>query len=401
MDKPARPCQNAGRFTKLPRDDAMPRTEIGSSERLLEELRGWVETETPTTDALAVNRLADRAEAGLRAVGGAVTRIPGRDGFGDTLVCRTPGPGGDGVAPVVVAGHLDTVWDHGTLDGAMPFRIDGAKAHGPGIYDMKAGSFMAFHSVREILRQKVATRSPIVLLLTPDEEVGSPTSRGPIEEAARGARAVLIPEPAGAGGACVTARKGVGRFEIAVDGVSAHAGGNWSEGRSAIVALSRLVLRIHAMTDLAAGITTNVAPVWGGTRPNVIAPEAGCEVDLRVPTIALGERLEAEILALAGTEDGVRVTVTGGMNRPPFAETPAIRALYEQARALAAAHGYDLPVQHRGGGSDGNFTAALGVPTLDGLGCTGAGAHAPHEHILWPDLAPRCATLCALLEEIG
>ena len=375
----------------------MPRTEIGTSDRLLAELRGWVEAETPTTDPAAVNRLLDRCQAELSAVGGALERLPGRDGYGDTLVCRTPGEG----PPVVVAGHLDTVWDHGTLASSMPWRVEGAKAHGPGIYDMKAGSFFAFHSVREILRQKTPTRRPVTLLLTPDEEVGSPTSRAPIEQAARGARAVLIPEPAGAGGACVTARKGVGRFDIRIEGVSAHAGGNWSEGRSAVVALAQVILKIHAMTDLAAGITTNVAPIRGGTRPNVIPPEASCEVDLRVPTIALGERLEAAILGLAGEHDGIRITVTGGMNRPPFAETPEIRALYDQARALAAKHGYDLPSQHRGGGSDGNFTAALGVPTLDGLGCTGAGAHAPYEHILWQDLAPRCATLCALLEEIG
>ncbi|PWS35410.1 glutamate carboxypeptidase [Falsiroseomonas bella] len=375
----------------------MLKTEIGSSDRLLAELRGWVEAETPTTDAAAVNRLLDRCQAELAAVGGAIERLPGRDGFGDTLVCRTPGNG----APVVVAGHLDTVWDHGTLATSMPWRVEGAKAHGPGIYDMKAGSFMAFHSVREILRQKTRTRRPIILLLTPDEEVGSPTSRAPIEQAAKGARAVLIPEPAGANGSAVTARKGVGRFEIRVRGVSAHAGGNWSEGRSAIVALAEVILKIHAMTDLAAGVTTNVAPIGGGTRPNVISPEAWCEVDLRVPTIPLGEKMEAAIRGLAYERDGIAVTITGGMNRPPFAETPEILALYAQAKALAAQHGYELPVQHRGGGSDGNFTAAMGVPTLDGLGCPGAGAHAPHEHILWEQLAPRCATLCALLEEIG
>jgi glutamate carboxypeptidase len=375
----------------------MPKTEIGSSDRLLAELRGWVEAETPTTDAAALNRLLDGCQAELAAVGGAIERLPGRDGFGDTLICRTPGEG----APVVVAGHLDTVWDHGTLANAMPWRVEGAKAHGPGIYDMKAGSFMAFHSVREILRQKTPTKRPIILLLTPDEEVGSPTSRAPIEQAARGARAVLIPEPAGANGAVVTARKGVGRFEIRVRGVSAHSGGNWSDGRSATVALAEVILKIHAMTDLTAGVTTNVAPIGGGTRPNVISPEAWCEVDLRVPTIPLGERMEAAILGLAYERDGIAVAVTGGMNRPPFAETPEIRALYEQARALAARHGYDLPAQHRGGGSDGNFTAALGVPTLDGLGCPGAGAHAPHEHILWEQLAPRCATLSALLEEVA
>ena len=148
----------------------MPQTEIGTSERLLAELRTWVEHETPTTDAAAVNGLIGRAEAELRAVGAAIERIPGTDGYGDTLVARTPGEG----APVVVAGHLDTVWDHGTLASSMPWKLDGAKAHGPGIYDMKAGSFFAFHSVREILRQKVRTKRPLILLLTPDEEVGSP-----------------------------------------------------------------------------------------------------------------------------------------------------------------------------------------------------------------------------------
>ncbi|MFN7633283.1 MAG: M20/M25/M40 family metallo-hydrolase, partial [Acetobacteraceae bacterium] len=146
----------------------MPQTEIGSSERLLEELKGWVLEETPTTDPAAVNRLADRAEAELAAVGACLTRLPGRGGFGDTLIARTPGKG----APIVIAGHLDTVWDHGTLSGPMPYRVEGDRAYGPGIYDMKAGSFLAFHAVREILRQKVATARPITLLLTPDEEVG-------------------------------------------------------------------------------------------------------------------------------------------------------------------------------------------------------------------------------------
>jgi glutamate carboxypeptidase len=243
---------------------------------------------------------------------------------------------------------------------------------------------------------------PIVLLLTPDEEVGSPTSRWLIEREAAAAAAVLIPEPATPEGACVTARKGVGRFVIRVTGVSAHAGGNWQDGRSAIVTLARLILAIRALHEPERGITTNVAPIGGGTRPNVVAPEAWCEVDLRVASSADGEALTARLHALAGPQpEGTLVQVEGGMNRPPFAETPASIALYEQARALAARHGYALAKAARGGASDGNFSAALGVPTLDGLGCTGAGAHAPHEHIRWPDLAARCATLCGLLETLG
>ena len=377
----------------------MPRTVIGSSERLLQELRGWVEHETPSPDAGAVNGLLDLAERELRGVGAAIERLPGRDGFGDTLIARTAGEG----APVMVAGHVDTVWDHGTLAKSMPWRVEGDRAHGPGIYDMKAGSFMAFHCLREILRQGVQTRRPLTLLLTPDEEVGSPTSRAIIEREARGACAVLIPEPAGGPqGACVTERKGTGGFTLRVTGRSAHAGGNWSEGRSAVVALARKILEIHALTDLGRGVTTNVAPIWGGTRPNVIPPEAGCRIDFRVPSLTEGERIVAAIRAMAGTpEEGIHIAIEGGMNRPPFPETPATLALYEAARGFAAANGYDLPKQHRGGGSDGNFTAVMGIPTLDGLGCTGAGAHAPEEHIRWTDLAPRCATLCDLLETLG
>jgi glutamate carboxypeptidase len=223
---------------------------------------------------------------------------------------------------------------------------------------MKSGSFAAFHSLREILRQKVATRSPITLLLTSDEEVGSPSSRALIEAEAAKACAVLIPEPAGnPGKACVTARKGVGRFVVRVQGQSAHAGGNWEEGSSAVVTLARLITQIHALVDLPGGTTTNVAPVWGGTRPNVIAAEAGCEVDFRVSSIAKGAALVDAVMAMAGPQpEGTTVTITGGLNRPPMEESLAILALYERTRAIAAAQGYDLPKQHRGGGSDGNFT---------------------------------------------
>ena len=375
----------------------MANTEIGTSETLLEELRGWVEMETPTTDPAAVNRLIDRAQAGLAEVGAVLERIPGRDGYGDNLVARTPGVG----KPVLISGHLDTVWDHGKLTSDMPFRVEGEKAFGPGIYDMKAGSFLAFHAVREILRQKTPTRRPITLLLTPDEEVGSPTSRALIEREAAASAYVLIPEPAGGPqGACVTARKGVGRFAVKFHGVSAHSGGNWPDGRSAVVALARLITQVHALVDLERGVTTNVAPVWGGSRPNVVPPEAGCEIDLRVGTVADGEEMEARILAMAGERDGVRIEITGGMNRPPMVESEASLGMYARAQALAQASGYHLPKQHRGGGSDGNFTAALGIPTLDGLGCTGAGAHAPFEHILWRDLAPRGEVICGLLETL-
>src|SRR6185312_11093771 len=373
----------------------MPRTHTGASADLLQELSAWVRMETPTTDPAAVNRLMDVAQGELHRAGAGTTRVPGRNGFGDTLIARTPGTG----QPIVVAGHLDTVWSHGTLDD-MPYQVNGEKAHGPGIYDMKAGSFLAFHAVRSMLLQKIPTSRPIVLLLTPDEEVGSPTSRDLIEREAAGAAAVLIPEPAGAGGACVTARKGVGRFVLRIEGVGAHAGTSFQDGASAIVELSHQILALHRMVDVDDGITLNAAPVWGGTRPNVIPSEAGCEIDLRVNSVADGARMEAAILGLVARTPGCRLRVEGGMNRPPFAENPAILSLYQRARAVAETVGIRLPKQHRGGGSDGNFAAALGVPTLDGLGCPGAGAHASHEHILWQQLDRRAALMAGLLETL-
>ena len=378
----------------------MPQTDVGRSEDLLTELADWVRIETPTTDAPSVNRLMDLAEGELARAGAELTRIPGRDGFGDNLIARTPSSGRWGQGkPILVAGHLDTVWSLGTID-TMPYRVDGGRAHGPGIHDMKAGSFIAFHAFRAILRQRVPTRRPITLLLTPDEEVGSPTSRVVIEREAAAAAYALIPEPAGQGGAAVTARKGVGRFTMRVTGIGAHSGTSFHEGASAVVELAHQVMAINAMVDSRRGITLNVAPIWGGSRPNVIAPEAGCEIDLRVSTQEDGAEMAARVLGLAAVTSGCSVVVEGGMNRPPFTETPGITALYDKARAIAASVGQEMPKQTRGGGSDGNFTAALGIPTLDGLGCLGSGAHASHEHILWKHLAPRAALMAGLLEAL-
>ena len=375
----------------------MPRTEIGDQQTLLSELERWVTMETPTTDAARVNALMDFVVGGLAEAGVSLTRIPGRDGYGDNLVARVDPR--SAVKPILAVGHLDTVWSTGTL-AKMPFRIDRDRAYGPGILDMKAGSFAAVYAVREIARQRVPTRRPITLVLTPDEEVGSPTSRAIIEREGAGAALALIPEPAGPGGVCVTARKGVGRFTLRVHGVGSHAGSAFGEGASAIVELAHQILRLHGMVDAAKGITLNVAPIEGGSRPNVIAPEASAEVDLRVPTVTDGERMTDLILGLQSVDPRCRLTITGGMNRPPFAESPAGLALYRRVRDLAAPLGLDIGKQHRGGGSDGNFTAALGVPTLDGLGCPGAGAHAGHEHILWRQLEPRIALMATLLEEL-
>jgi glutamate carboxypeptidase len=387
----------AAKVKTVSKENTMPQTEVGESAALLEELASWVRMETPTTDAASVSRLVDVAEAGLGEAGAVLHRVPGRDGYGDALLARSSS---DNDRHILLLGHLDTVWDNGTL-ASMPFRVEGPRASGPGIYDMKAGSFIGFHVLRSILRQHIPTPLPIALLLTPDEEVGSPTSRALIEDAAKDASMVLVLEPAGAGGACVTARKGVGRFILTVTGQAAHAGSAFQDGASATVELAEQIRFLHSLVDPDAGITLNIAPIWGGTRPNVIAAEAGGEIDLRVPDAEAGERLERRILTLEPRTPGCHVAVEGGMNRPPFAESPAIMRLYAKAKSIAHELGMKLPKQSRGGGSDGNFTAAMNIPTLDGLGCPGGGAHATDEHILWQELAPRARLLAGLLEAAG
>ncbi|MBB2972297.1 M20 family metallopeptidase [Mesorhizobium sp. RMAD-H1] len=370
---------------------------IEPSEILLRELAEWVKIETPSSDPAAVGTLMDKIEAELDSAGAAIDRVRGLDGGGDNLIARTKGNG----QPVLVCCHFDTVWAHGTLTGSMPFRVEGDRAYGPGILDMKAGAFLAFYAFRKILAEGIATTRPITLLFTPDEEIGSHASRWVIEREAANAAAVLIPEPATAqSGACCTARKGLGMFEASVTGRAAHAGVAWSDGRSATVALADLILRISALSNPEEGTTTNIAPIWGGVLPNIIADSAGCKIDLRVETAQAATEMEQAIRALAYERDGVRIDISGSINRPPMVETPETLRLYEVAKGFAAAAGFDLKKSFRGGVSDGNFTAALGVPTLDGLGCTGAGAHTTDEHILWRDLSTRGNVLGALMARL-
>jgi glutamate carboxypeptidase len=378
----------------------LPSAAIASSQTLLDELSTWVKIETPTRDAAQVNKLMDLAERQLAAAGGETTRISGRDGFGDNLVIRAAAQALDPTArPILFSGHLDTVWPVGTIS-TMPFRVDGDLAYGPGILDMKAGSFAAFYALRAILKGNIRTKVPIVLLLTPDEEVGSPTSQALIEQEAAKARATIIPEPAWHDGRCVTARKGVGIFDIAVKGINSHAGSAFEAGASAVVELAHQILRLNGMVDLDAGVTINVAPIAGGVTTNVIPDKASGGIDLRVPNSVIGDRVVDAILGLQPVDPRCTVSVTGGMNRPPWAETPASLALYDTVKAMASDAGLSITKMHRGGGSDGNFTAALGIPTIDGLGCAGTGAHAPHEHIQWRELDKRVALMAAIMEEL-
>jgi glutamate carboxypeptidase len=365
---------------------------------ILAGIGAWVEIESPTTDAAAVNRMADRVQQDFSAIGARVERIAGRDGFGDHLLVTSPW--GDDGPGILVLSHLDTVHGIGTLATTLPFRVDGDVAYGPGIYDMKGGAHLAFAAMRHLVRMGRATRLPIRHLLVSEEEVGSPTSREIIEREARRARYVLVTEPAREGGRVVTARKGTARFELRVHGVSAHSGARHQDGRSAIKELARQILELEGMTDYATGVTVNVGVIAGGTRANVVAAEARAEIDMRVPNPELGEAAVARVLALQPFDPDVTLQVSGGLNRPGYEKSPEIAALFETAKALAAGIGFELQDLKTGGGSDGNFTAAI-APTLDGLGVDGKGGHTDYEQLYVSSLVPRARLLLGLFETLS
>jgi len=299
---------------------------------------------------------------------------------------------------ILVLSHLDTVHPMGFIE-RLPFRIDGDRAFGPGIYDMKGGAYLAYHAFRQICAGGARPPLGVTQLYVSDEEIGSPTSRALIEAEGRKAKYVLVTEPAREGGKIVTGRKGVARFEIFVKGVPAHAGTRPQDGRSAIRELGNLIQTLEAMNDVRRGVTVNVGVVRGGTRPNVIAEEAYAEVDLRVPTLADADDLVARILNLKARTDGVTVTVIGELNRPPYEKSNAGAALYEHAKSLAAEIGFDLEDTSTGGGSDGNFTAPY-TATLDGLGVDGEGAHTHYEQMYISSIEPRARLLYRLYKTL-
>jgi glutamate carboxypeptidase len=363
---------------------------------LLDGIRRWVEIESPTTDAAAVNRLVDHVAAGYEGTGARFERIAGTQGFGDHLLVSSPWGGEE--PGVLVLSHLDTVHPIGFLE-RLPFKVEGDVAYGPGIYDMKGGAYIAFHAFRETCRTEGEGRLPVRHLYVSEEEVGSPVSRAIIEREARRAKYVLVTEPAREGGKIVTARKGVGRFELSVKGQPAHAGSRHQDGRSAIRELARQILVLEGLTDYERGITCNVGVVSGGTRANVVPETAHAEIDLRVPSPAIAEEVVARILALQPHEPGIEVIVTGGMNRPPYEKDSGIASLFEHARGLAAEIGFDLQDLKTGGGSDGNFTAAI-APTLDGLGVDGKGGHTHYEQLYVSSHVPRAKLLYRLIETL-
>ena len=365
---------------------------------MIDGIQRWVETESPTQSTVAVNRMIDLVQSDVAGLAVKVERVPGRNGFADNLIVRNQAAGeGPGI---LILSHIDTVHPIGTLAGPLPFRRDGDKLYGPGLFDMKGGAYMALEAFRQVATARSA-KLPVTFVFTPDEEVGSPTSRSLIEAEARKARYVLVTEPARDGGKIVTSRKGVGRFEVKTIGVPAHSGARHQDGRSAIKEMARQVVAIEALTDYSRGVTTTVGIITGGTAPNVIPQHCRISVDLRVCDVAAGEEFEAKILGLEPFDNGVKIEVTGGMNRPPFEKSAAIDVLFRHAQAVARGIGFDLQhTEMTGGGSDGNFTAALGVPTLDGLGIDGDGAHTEWEHGLISSIEPRTRLMRGLLETL-
>jgi glutamate carboxypeptidase len=350
-----------------------------------------VRLESPSTDKPAVDRCGETLVRLMREAGADVDVVPQTD-RGNHVRARVPGRG----TPVLILGHFDTVWPIGTLE-RMPIRREGDRLFGPGTFDMKAGIAIALTALAAV-RAVDAPHHEITMLWTTDEEIGSGTSRAIIEAEARQADAVFVLEPAlGPDGALKTARKGCGQFEIIVDGIAAHAGVDPSKGASAIHELAAQIAAAESLQDLPNGVSVNVGLVSGGTRPNVVAEQARAVVDVRAPTLAQAAAVEYAIRSLQPRRRGTRLTIRGGFERPPMERTPSAAQLFERARGIAAAFGRELHEGSTGGGSDGNFTAALGVRTLDGLGAVGDGAHAAHEHIDVAALAWRCALTAGLL----
>ena len=389
MRRTASPERSAGTGGNEPRIDA---------DEILDGILEWVRIESPSHDAPAVNRMVDRVESAMRSLTSRVERTPGREGFGDLLEVRSEW-GGDGPG-ILVLSHLDTVHPIGTIDETLPIRREGDRVYGPGIYDMKGGAYLAAYAFRHLVPTGRQTPLPITFLFVPEEEVGSPTSRAAIETAARANRYVLVTEPARDGGRIVTARKGVAIFDVEVTGRPCHAGVRHEDGRSAIREMARQILRLEEMTDYERGVTLNVGVVEGGTGSNVVPAKCRAQVDMRVPSPEAGEEMCARVRGLEPFDPDVRVEVTGGMNRPPYEKGAAIEALFEHARDLAAQIGFELGDVKTGGGSDGNFTAALGIPTLDGLGVDGYGAHSHEEHMYFSSLEPRARLMLRLLETL-
>ncbi|MDR3538367.1 MAG: M20/M25/M40 family metallo-hydrolase [Acetobacteraceae bacterium] len=367
------------------------------ADTMLNGLRAWVECESPTFDAAAVNRVMDLASRELVIAGARIERVAGRMGYGDcvraTFPHATPNEPG-----ILVMGHMDTVHPIGTLRD-LPFKREGNRAWGPGIQDMKGGNYLAIEAIRQLARANVPTKLPVTVLLTSDEEVGSPSTRDLIEAEAARHRYVLVPEPARADGGVVTGRYAIARFNLESTGRPSHAGARLAEGRSAIKEMARKLIEIEDMTT--EDCTFSVGVIRGGQWVNCVTTTCTAEA------LSMARRQEdldqgvARMLALRATGNDVQFKTTRGVTRPVWEPDGRTMALYAIARDIARGLGYEISPQSAGGGSDGNFTGAMGIPTLDGLGVAGANAHTLDEHIMVDSLAYRGKLMAGLLASLG
>jgi len=359
--------------------------------------RALVETESPSGNDAGSKAVVSMLAAAARTINAinSIERIP-TENYGENLRVQAFAGGRNGARTILILGHTDTVHPLGSLQ-SRPWRIEGNRAYGPGVFDMKANCALAIEAIRACATLNITPRCPVVLLLTCDEETGSMSGRGLVEAEAKRARSVLVLEPPVAGGRVKTGRKGTGMFTIEARGKAAHAGLEPEKGASAILEIARQIEYLHRMNNQSQGISVNVGVVRGGTVSNVVPAEAVAEVDLRFRSNEEGERAEAAIVALKSYDSRVEIVVRGGINRPPLERTEQVLALYEQARLIAAGFGYELGEAQVGGASDGNFAAAVGAAVLDGLGIDGDGAHATHEHILIDDIARRGTLLAGLM----
>jgi len=363
--------------------------------RGLQFLEQMVNMESPSTDKVLVDRFSRFAGSQFEALGGVIDYVP-TERFGDHMRVRFQGKSSE---KILLLGHTDTVFPSGATV-TRPFQIQDGRATGPGVFDMKAGILMMWSALRALLQTGQQLEHSITVLLTSDEEVGSTTSRALLESEAGSARAVLVLEPSLPGGVLKTARKGVGRFTVKAIGRAAHAGVDPAKGINAIEEIARQVLVLQSMTDLRLGTTVTVGVIQGGTRSNVVPAEAGVEVDVRISTNEEASRMTKAMHGLQPQISGAQLEVRGGINRPPMERTTDTVRLFDLARTIGTELGIGIEEGSTGGASDGNFTSALGIPTLDGLGAVGDGAHSVDEYVDVASLPLRAALIAGLIQRI-
>ena len=361
---------------------------------MLELLGRFTNAPSPSTDKPHTDRFAEMVAEEWRSLGAAVTVIPQAE-YGSHVKAEW----NCGDESILVLCHMDTVWDADETR-KRPFRVEGGKAYGPGVYDMKSGIVQTIYAVKALIDLGMVPGKKIVVLHTSDEEIGSPSSRPIIEEEAMKAAAVLVAEPSEGPGALKTWRKGVGGFTVSITGRASHAGADYEKGVSAITEAGRQILYLHDLTDLEEGTTVNVGVVRAGTRSNVVAEQAVLDVDVRVVTMDAAEKLLSNMRNLRPFDPRIKLSVEGGLNRPPMERNEKNLRLFRLAQLIGREIGIELEEAGTGGGSDGNFTSALGIPTLDGLGSIGDDAHAVTEYVITSSLPERAALLAGLMLNI-